>query len=236
MFAFANSADILGYCGDVLFPSIALNQIIELADAGLLFSPETSPAQKFQEIVKKLNFLTSAYPSATAGLARNKLSIIHASRGGLEGKEFFCQAIAWDDQHGWRAQPVQFPEQSDVLFVKGTGADEFRKNYERYRSGPTKGTSRSVFHCFCNTLANTAIPSVGGAPQLVGLYRKPDSPGRNYGVVWAKNRYFLGTRIDHLSSRAPCVEWRNANFELVDGKTMRPFDIAQRQPDPLSRL
>lgn len=32
VFAFSNWPDVLGYCGDVLFPSIALNQIVELAD------------------------------------------------------------------------------------------------------------------------------------------------------------------------------------------------------------
>ena len=36
------------YCGDVLFPSLALNQIVELADAGLLFAPNFTTKQKFQ--------------------------------------------------------------------------------------------------------------------------------------------------------------------------------------------
>jgi hypothetical protein len=39
VFAFSKWPDILGYCGDVLFPSIALNQIVELADAGVRTSP-----------------------------------------------------------------------------------------------------------------------------------------------------------------------------------------------------
>ncbi|WP_155681775.1 hypothetical protein [Burkholderia stagnalis] len=80
VFAFARWPDVLGYCGDVLFPSLALNQIVDLADAGLLFAPDFSPKQKFQAIVDKLNDLASEYPALKAGLAENKLTIIHGSR------------------------------------------------------------------------------------------------------------------------------------------------------------
>jgi hypothetical protein len=37
VFAFRSSPDILGYCGDVLFPTMVLSQITEIADNGLLF-------------------------------------------------------------------------------------------------------------------------------------------------------------------------------------------------------
>ena len=36
VFACKNSADIFVYCGDVLFPSIALGRVVEMADNGLL--------------------------------------------------------------------------------------------------------------------------------------------------------------------------------------------------------
>ncbi len=236
VFAFSNHSDVLGYSGDVLFPTLALNQIVQLADAGMLFGPGFTPEEKFQKIVEKLNHLAVKYPADQAGLTENRLSIIHASRGGYKGQEFFCQAILWSRDSGWSAEPVQFPKQSDVLFVKGSGAQEFQVNYERYSAGSNSGTSRNVFHCFCDTLTNTEIPSVGGAPQLVGLYRKPDSPGRNFGVVWSKRRYFLGAHIDDLRVRASNVQWRNDNFEIVDGTSMLKQVDAQPQPDPFRRL
>lgn len=37
VFAFNNYPDILGYCGDVLFPSIVLSQITEMADTEYLY-------------------------------------------------------------------------------------------------------------------------------------------------------------------------------------------------------
>ena len=37
VFGCKNYPDIFGYCGDVLFPSIVLNQIVDIADHGLLF-------------------------------------------------------------------------------------------------------------------------------------------------------------------------------------------------------
>ena len=80
VFAFSKWPDILGYCGDVLFPSIVLNQIVELGDAGLLFAPTYSCTQKFQAIVNKLNDSFAAYPQMHSGLAENSLSVIHASR------------------------------------------------------------------------------------------------------------------------------------------------------------
>jgi len=236
VFAFANHPDVLGYSGDVLFPSLALNQIVQLADAGMLFGPDFTSVEKFQKIVEKLNHLGTKYPADQAGLTENRLSIIHASRGGQSGQEFFCQTIVWSRDGGWIARPVQLPAQSEVLFAKGSGEQEFRKNYERYRSSSNSGTSRAVFHCFCDTLANTEVASVGGAPQLVGLYRKPGSPGQNFGVVWSKKRYFLGAHIDDLRVRASNVQWRNDNFEIVNGITMSRLDNAQQQPDPLRRL
>ena len=102
MFAFSRSPDILGYCGDVLFPSIALNQIVALADAGLLFEPDFSPKKKFQAIVNKLNDLCSEYPVLIAGVAKNKLTIVHGSRDLHSNKTFFCHSISWTADRKWR--------------------------------------------------------------------------------------------------------------------------------------
>jgi hypothetical protein len=59
----------------------------------------------------------------------------------------------------------------------GSGKTEFCSNYERYQKGPNTNTSRNVFHCFIDTLKHTGDHACGGAPQLVGLYRKPGTAG-----------------------------------------------------------
>ncbi|MGA3797736.1 hypothetical protein ACPCYX_08205 [Pseudomonas fluorescens] len=236
VFAFSKHPDILGYCGDVLFPSIALNQIVQLADAGLLFKAGFTAKEKFQAIVKKLNHLCDAYPKLNSGLAANSLQIIYASREISNNKQFFCHSISWSKGSGWKGSAVELPLQSGILFALGTGSVEFKKNYQRYQSGLNKSTSRNVFHCFCDTMRNISDRQVGGAPQIVGLYRKPDSPAVNFGVIYMRSRHFLGAKIDDLRDLSTNVEWRNENFELCDGSSMAKFKNAQPQPDPMRRL
>ena len=235
VFSFSRWPDILGYCGDVLFPSIALNQIVELADAGLLFAPTFSCKQKFQAIVDKLNDLFRQYPQLHSGIAENSLSIIHASRDPTDNKKFSCHTISWTSKRGWHGEERALPNSSDVLFALGTGAREFSENFRRYKVGTNRETSRAVFHCFCDTLTQVADPLVGGAPQLVGIYRKPHSPGFTVGTIYNGMRYFLGAHIDN-GRNLDTVEWRNANFERCEGRTMNKLPDAQPQPDPLRRL
>lgn len=235
VFAFSKWPDILGYCGDVLFPSIALNQIVELADAGLLFGPTYSCKRKFQAIVNKLNDLFAAYPQMHSGLAENALSVIHASRDPKDNKRFFCHKISWSERRSWYGEEVSLPHTSGVLFALGTGAGEFTQRHKKYEEGPNKHTSRNVFHCFCNTLQHINDLYVGGAPQIVGIYRKPGSPATNFGVIYRGSRYFLGAQIDNVHNFDK-VDWRNEDFERCDGRTMQRLANAQPQPDPLRGL
>ena len=235
VFSFSRWPDVLGYCGDVLFPSIALNQIVELADAGLLFAPEFSSKQKFQAIVDKLNDIFRQYPLLHSGISEISLSIIHASRDSTDNKKFSCYTISWTRKQGWYGTESGLPKSSDVLFAQGTGAQEFSDNFLRYKVGTNRETSRAVFQCFCDTLVRISDPLVGGAPQLVGIYRKPTSPGFTVGIIHNGKRYFLGAHIDNCRN-FDTVEWRNANFERCDGRTMAKLPDAQPQPDPLRRL
>jgi hypothetical protein len=235
VFSFSHWPDVLGYCGDVLFPSIALNQIVELADAGLLFTPSFSCKQKFEAIVKKLNDLFQQYPHLHSGMSENSLSIIHASRDSEDNKKFSCYKISWSNRSGWHGDECRMPKSSDVLFVLGTGASEFSANFSRYKAGTNRETSRAVFHCFCDTLAQISDKFVGGAPQVVGIYRKPASPGFTVGIIYNRKRYFLGAHVDN-GRNFNAVEWRNVNFERCDGQKMTKLIHAQRQPDPLRRL
>ena len=172
VFAFAKWPDVLGYCGDVLFPSIALNQIVDLADAGLLFAPNFSSQQKFQAIVNKLNDLFRPYPQLGSGIAENALAIVYCSRDPVDCKKFVSYTISWSKEHDWHGVKAEFPPASDVLFALGTGSENFKENRQRYEGGPTARTSRAIFHCFCDVLEHPPNATVGGAPQLVGLFRK----------------------------------------------------------------
>lgn len=137
-------------------------------------------------------------------------------------------------EKGWAGKTISLPKTSGVLFSLGSGAKEFNENLVRYKEGPDSGTSRSVFHCFCDTLFNIEDKQCEGAPQLVGIYRKPNSPAVAFGIIKNKQRYFLGAPVDNAVEYDD-IEWRNDLFELCDGKTMNKFEHTQKQPDLLRR-
>jgi hypothetical protein len=232
VFAFQSYPDVLGYCGDVLFPSLALSQIVEIGEAGLLFGSSFTGSQKFQAIVKKLNHLVVEYPSLHAGLAENSLSIVHASRD--INQEFSCHRISWTSAKGWSGESAKLPSTSGILFALGSASKDFLENFERYRVGPTKGTSRAVFHCFCDTLANSGNKTIGGTPQLVGIIRKSGTPAISYGVIHAEKRTYLGAPVG-TPYDSNTIQWRNENFELCDGKSGKKLPKARPQPDPFRK-
>lgn len=97
-----------------------------------------------------------------------------------------------------------------------------------------ENTSRNIYHCFIDTLNAVTNGTCGGAPQLVGIYRKPGTAAENFGLVYNNKRYILGVElgedVDYNS-----IEWRNELFELTDGNTKKILFGAIRQPDILRR-
>lgn len=232
VFAFRCSPDILGYCGDVLFPTMVLSQITEMADRSLLFPAKASCKERFEAIKEKLIHQFRQYPKMVEGITAPTLQVLHISRDPVDNSKFASWLIQWKREKGWAGKSISLPSFSGVLFSLGSGADEFNGNFDRYKNGPNKGTSRNVFHCFCDTLFNIRDKQCGGAPQLVGIYRKPDSPAITYGIIKDKKRYFLGVPIEDKVDFAG-IEWRNDLFERCDGMTMKKFSLAKKQPDYL---
>lgn len=230
VFGCKNSPDIFGYCGDVLFPSIVLSQIVDLADNGLLFKESASCEEKSQAVINKLIQLFNSYPNQVKGITAESLEIIHCSRD--KEANFHCQKIKWiKSKNHWSGEKLEFKSYSDKLFVLGSGAPEFLEKYEEYWKSENKKTSRALFHCFSDTLTNIKDKFCGGAPQLAGLYRIGNA--RIYGIIHNKKRYFEGVRIDDLINFDK-IEWRNKLFEICDGNTMKRKSIAQKQPNPLN--
>ncbi|HHP1053232.1 hypothetical protein [Bacillus cereus group sp. BfR-BA-01354] len=232
VFALKNSPDILGYCGDVLFPSIVLSQIAEMADSGLLFKENYTCKEKFEVIKETLIQSFLKYPNEVKEITDNTLQIIYVSREQSDNKKFFCHLIEWRRGTGWSGKEIPLPEKSDLLLVMGSGKNEFNDNYKRYQEKGNQSTSRNVFHCFCDTLFNIKDKYCGGAPQLVGIYRKPDSAAKKFGIIKDRKRYLFGAQIDKLTN-FDNIEWRNDLFELCNGNTMQKIEKAQSQPNKL---
>lgn len=234
VFALQHSPDILGYCGDVLFPTMVLSQVTEIADRGLLFPLKASCKERFELIKEKLVHQFHKYPRMVKGIVVDVFQVIHISRDLDDNLKFECRQIEWSREKGWSGKEIAMPSHSDILFVLGSGANEFKHNLKRYNKGPDRGTSRNMFHCFCDTLFNIKDITCGGAPQLVGVYRKPNSPAISFGIIKDKIRYFLGTQINNNVDFS-CIEWRNDLFEICDGRTMKKLKEAQSQPNHLRR-
>ena len=234
VFASKSYPEIFGYAGDVLFPSIVLSQILEMIDSGLIFDKNMSCDQKNKIVYEKLCYSFSKYPDVCGN---NPIQIIHLSRDTcFKGyPSFHHYLMTWSRTSGGKHIEYPIPEKSVLVHVLGSGSNEFNKNYyDRYQHSKNRFTSRNVFHCFIDTLKNITDEHCGGAPQLVGIYRKPCTFGCEYGIIYNRRRYFLGMEIPKDAFFAK-VEWRNGFFELCDGEKRKKFDSAAKQNDPLRR-
>jgi hypothetical protein len=228
---FANHPDILGYCGDVVFPSIVLGQIVEMGDCGLLFRVGASCEEKFRLIGEKLKQSFLKYPSDVKHLMADSFLVVHISRDDAEKNLFTCHEIEWRRRGGWSEKRIPMPSRSDFLCAHGSGATEFTKAYKHYAAD---ATSRAVFHCFCATLSSIRDPFCGGAPQLVGLYSKHGSNSVKFGIIMNGERYLFGANVDDLYDFNQ-IQWRNELLEICDGQTMARRPGAQAQPDSRRR-
>ena len=226
VFACHHSPELLGYMGQVLFPSQALSQVQNLIEAGFLFKADATPEEKRDAVFEVVRANFQAYP-----VERDRpFTIVHSTRGS-EGMNasFWVFTLSWNGR-GWREEALAVPATSDIVRAWGSGEAAIERWYKRWMNTRQGGrTSRSVFSVFCDALASGEDQFTGGAPQLVGLYRKEG--GVIFGVIYGGARYFLGVPIPNQALPSQ-VEWRNALFERCDGQTMNRLDGAQQHRRP----
>ncbi len=233
VFACKNSADIFAYCGDVLFSSLALARVVEMADNGLLYGPDSDSSQRHETINHHLKKLVSCYPSVALG---HDVQIYHISRD--HERHFHFYKYSHNDKIGWNSSTIE-PDlsKSGTIVTGGIGKNKFDELYKDYQKGPNKDTSRNIFQCFCDCLQNKQPDMCGGAPQLVGLYRVASSAkeairnGINFGIIWNGARYYLGSEVDK-PEKHDIIRWYNNCFEICDCETMQRKQKAMIQPNP----
>jgi hypothetical protein len=224
VYAFKNSPDVIGYCGDTLFTTQAISHIVNLADAGMLFSDQCDANRRFERIKNKIKELLEPYPEVCM---QDSFSIIYGTRA--SSHDFICFELTWSKLTGWYENKRSVTFFSDKLMVLGSGKREFEEKYIDYQKSNIRRTSRAIFQCFCDALENIADPQCGGAPQLVGLYRIKN--GLDFGLILKDKRYISGVCIDNLSNFNQ-LEWRNELFERFDGEQKKIKTGAQQQPNP----
>ena len=227
LFASRNYPEILGYVGDVLFPSQVLGQLIDLIDSDSLFGVGDSPDDKWAKILSIVQKSHEGYPDEKSC----PFSIIYCTRenSGM-ASAFHMSTVNWKSGEGWADQRwLELPKQSGVIAVFGSGENAVNKWYSYWSGTRQSGTSRSVFSAFCDALQSGEDQRSGGAPQLVGVYRK--RAAESFGVIYKGKHYLLGLPVDE-SEKLDAVEWRNSLFERCDWRTMKPLEGAQRHSRP----
>lgn len=227
LFASKQHADILGYCGDVLFPSQKLGQIIEHIDNGILINADMDISQKQQVVFDSIKNSFGDLPRKQ----RRNFDIIYSTRCNEEmSSNFGLCRISWTSQNGWSLVPIEIPNCSMLLDTLGTGKQSIESWMRKWARSDVKGTSRSIFSAFCDSLASGQDLRSGGAPQLVGIYRKGKS--QSFGIVYQGGRYLLGDKVSSIED-LNSIEWRNELFERFDGNQLSLLPGAQPQPKPI---
>lgn len=216
--------EIFGFCGDVLFPSIILGQIIPQIDNGILLKRSDDCNSKNTKIFNYINTSLEEYPTSLLG---DTFTIIHGTRF---NKEFKLFKFFYSKKKGIEITEVRLGSVSTKVFSDGSGAKEFDDKWSKIWDNPKHNdyrTSRAIYHCLYKTLEEIKDPQTGGFPQIVGLYRIENL--RIFGIAEKKNKYIYG-KLSSEDINSKSIEWRNENFERIDPETLKIYEGAQRQP------
>jgi hypothetical protein len=227
LFTSDKSAHAFGYCGDVVFPSLVLAQVISAIDQKQLFEEDVSPNDQHVAIVSVIRTSFGRRHNAPD----QSFTIVHAHRDGSgDGACFWVWRVDYDhNQKVWNDELLTLPSDTATIVELGSGASVTRQHGRRWSASDVGGTSRSVFSAFCDALGSKTDPLSGGAPQLAALYTS--GPARPLGVFYQGHRYLHGLP---LAIHAPSskLEWRDALFQRVHGKDGSTLPGARRFARP----
>ncbi len=223
VFGSSKHPEIFGFCGDILFPSTILGQLIPQIDNGLLLDDNDNCETKNKKITDYIKSSLDSYPK---DFLVGTFTILHGTRN---EKIFKLFKTSFSPDTGLNNIEIQLPKISTKVYSGGSGKTEFDKNWEDWQKEKHNEfrTSRGVYHCLHQTLKVVKDSQTGGLPQIVGLYRNKNS--RLFGIVENDKKYIYGKESAE-SINSTTIEWRNENFERMNPETLKIFEGAQRQP------
>ena len=227
-FAPVNSPDIFGFCGNAYFPPLALRQMIDLVNAGIIFRSSEAVEYRHQ---KAIDVIRSAIENGS-DLPISNFSIFHGSRDGEFMTSRFC---AWKTQYisqtgKWIDQELDLSNgESYLAHIDGSGATTVSRQADRWQGTSAKGTSRAAIGAFCDALYSENDEFTGDPPQLVGIWRKGFA--RQFGFIWCGKRYLCGVEVPS-DAQFDKVHWFNQCFERFDGGKIRRLKDAKRHSKP----
>ena len=223
VFGSTKHPEIFGFCGDVMFPSMILGQMIPQIDNGILVDNFDDTDTKSNKIFE---FIKSSFKLYPKHFLIGNFTILHATRFEKVFK-LFQITIGADEE--LKKQEIELPNISTQVFHGGSGGVEFKNNWDYWDSERHNNyrTSRAVYHCLYETLKTIKDPSTGGYAQIVGLYRNKNA--RLFGIVENSKKYIYGKESSE-DINSTNIEWRNENFERTNPETCKIIEGAQRQP------
>lgn len=214
VFAADRMPHVFGYWGDVLFPALALPQIIDQIDYGIAGAATENEWRAVVE--RRIRMLWQGYPIEE----KRTFGVLHGYRiGEGVGSRFGLTIVEYRRQaETWNSRSVPMPPGSAILHIAGSGAASVGKAQDMWALSSSAGTSRAAYSALVESIMGGADPTSGGPPQLCGLYRI--GSGLVFGTVVQKKRYFAGADVDAPADTTG-VQWRNELFEIADGETKR---------------
>jgi hypothetical protein len=231
-FASRCTPDIFGFCGDAFFPPSILRQILEQINSGLLFPSDANADLRHNLIKKGLKTALSKRINAQI----SQFSIYHGARDGefmsskfrLLKMDYYASMDKWYD-----TEMMISGANSYLVRIDGTGRNAVEQCVKNWDQSTAKGTSRAAVWSFCEALGSGNDPRSGGAPQLVGIWRK--EAAKNFGFIWQGRRYVAGLEVEE-SPLCQNVPWFNELFERCDGEATTRSQGAQIHEKPLIEL
>lgn len=127
--------------------------------------------------------------------------------------------------------PVSLGKLSQVVARDGSGEDDFYDEWIKFNKNTQAfneaDTSRGAFRCIFEAINNIEDQFVGGRMQAAVLYRGHKAP-HPIGIYYGNDCYLFGKV--HVAETDNGIEYRNSEFEIVDPKTGKIANGAQRQP------
>lgn len=220
-FASAAFPDIFGYVGEVLLPSHVLNQYVATID----LVGESDQTQTFElrseRLVETVKEAIANFPNKHVGF-----EILHISRKGQGLESVFHSKVVTNldgtitersmsspDHAAVLEYGTEYVQEAEPIVMAGSGKPLVRAYLREWNATEHTYTSRTAFSAHCDAITSGKIDSVGGYPQLVGLYRQ--GTGQTFGVVTgdASSALAFGTLASMARNSIP---FRNELFERVD--------------------
>lgn len=223
--------DILGFCGEAMFCSQVMSQIMAYIDCCDVFEQDITSESRFEFVYNLVKRSFGEYP---VSFALDSFQIIYATRE--DKRSFHTYLIEWvknkPKNERWCHRKLPMPSKTELVVCLGSGASLYDDHYRTlYRNSDIGGLSRSFYSSLSTHIETKADPLTGGPIQLASLFNVGSA--KTHGVIKGEKRYVYGMEVDP-HDKINNVRWVNDKFENCDGNSIQRYPQAQIQPLPKS--